>query len=69
MAKKTTPLELLPGEGDELLIRNDRGQIAHIPDGLVELESLIKSGLSDGFLVDRYGNAIEATVEQLEALL
>ena len=66
MSKKTKPLELLPGDGDQLLLRNEKGQIAHLPDGLAELETL---EIVDGILTDRYNNQIEATQEQLKDLL
>ena len=66
MSKKTKSLELLPGDGDQLLLRNEKGQIAHLPDGLAELETL---EIVDGILTDRYNNQIEATVEQLKDLL
>ena len=66
MSKKVKSLELLPGDGTELLLRNEKGQIAHLPDGLAELETL---EVFDGILTDRYNNQIEATVEQLKELL
>jgi hypothetical protein len=66
MSKKVKSLELLPGDGDQLLLRNEKGQIAHLPDGLAELETL---EIVDGILTDRYNNQIEATQEQLRDLL
>lgn len=74
MTKKTKSLELLPGEGEQLLVRNERGRIAHLVGGLAELEALVAglsetSSIADGILTDSYNNQIEATLEQLKELL